>query len=46
MENSGLIYIIVINTNDGFGRPLFQKLLQLIYKEKGSDLVILEVAER
>ena len=45
MEKSRLIYIIVINTNDGFGRPLFQKLLQSVYKESSSNLIILEVGE-
>ena len=46
MEKRRLIYIIVINTNDGFGRSPFQKLLQSIYKEQSLNLVILEVAER
>ena len=45
MEKSRLIYIIVINTNDKYGRPLFQKLLQSIYKENSSNVVILEVGE-
>ena len=43
MEKSRLIYIIVINTNDVFVRPLFQKLLQSIYKESSSNLIIVEV---
>ena len=44
MEKSRLIYMIVINTNDGLSSPVFQRFLQLI-TEKISNFVILEVGE-